>query len=93
MDSVKFNVVIRPNTKTSALKAYADVTLALATGTLTLKGFSVIQQDNKLPFVGFPSRPGKTPGKYFETVEAEGSLRRALCEEVLSAYVEWVAQQ
>lgn len=93
MDSVKFTVDIRPNTKESAVKAYTDVTLSWPDGTLTLKGFSVIQKDNKLPFVGFPSRKGNNPGKYFQTVEAEGSLRKALCDAVLEAYAGWLAQQ
>jgi hypothetical protein len=59
---------------------------------LTLYGFSVIQKDSKPPFIGFPSKPGNNPGKYFPVVEAEGSLRKSICEAVLSAYDESEAQ-
>lgn len=92
MDSNSLKVGIRPSARPGAVKAFADVEWLLAGGTLRLLGFSIVQADGKPPFVGFPSKPGNNPGKFFPMVEAEGSLRKTLCEAVLSAFEEWKAQ-
>lgn len=93
MNSMRFNVEIRPATRPGAIKAFADVECIVQDGMLKLLGFSIVQKDGKPPFVGFPSKPGSNPGKYFPVVEAEGSLRKSLAEAVLSAYDEWEARQ
>lgn len=94
MNLVKLNVEVRPATRPGAIKAFADVDFCFPDGgKLRAHGFSVVQKDGKPPFVGFPCKAGNNPGKYFPVVEAEGSLRKALCQAVLDAYADWEAQQ
>jgi hypothetical protein len=93
MNLQSLKVEIRPATRPGAVKAFADVDWLLPEGTLMLRGFSIVQTDGKPAFVGFPSKPGSSPGKFFPVVEAEGSLRKTLCEAVLNAFEEWEAQQ
>ena len=93
MNPMRFRVEIRPATRPGAIKAFADVECEVQEGMLRLLGFSIVQTEGKPPFVGFPSKPGNNAGKYFPVVEAEGSLRKSICEAVLSAYDGWEAQQ
>jgi len=83
-----FRVDIRTNSKPSAVKAYADVQILFEGGTLSVFGLSVIEKDGKAPWVAFPSRPGNVPGKYFPVVEAEGDVRKKICDLVLAKYRE-----
>jgi hypothetical protein len=51
----------------SALKAYADVTIALVRdGLIRINGFSVLHPANKPPWVSPPARKGKQ--RYFDIV-------------------------
>ncbi len=79
-------VVIHLATKPGALKAFADLKLSLANGELILHGFSVIQQEGKSAWVGFPQKAGNTPGRYFPITEADGELRGEIATAVLDAY-------
>jgi hypothetical protein len=84
IDSIQ--VEIRRNLKPGKVKAYADVRVLLAGGSIRLLGFSVIQLDGKPPFVGLPSRPGTTAGKFFPVVALEGAPLEAVTTAVLEAY-------
>jgi hypothetical protein len=46
----------------------------------------VIRKNGGPPFVGFPSRPGSTPGKFFAVVDAEGDIRKAIVDAILLAF-------
>lgn len=80
------SVEIRPATKPGPVKAYADVTLALPDGTIVIRGCAVIQKDEKPPFVGMPSRPGTTPGKFFPIVVMQGPVHALLLKAVLEEF-------
>jgi hypothetical protein len=69
-----------------ALKARFNIRIEFPRGALLLYGFSVIEKDGKPPWVGFPSKAGKTLGKYFPVVEAEGEIRQLIIEAILEAY-------
>jgi DNA-binding cell septation regulator SpoVG len=73
-------------TKPGALKAFADVKLFFPNGQLVVHGFSVIEQSGKSAWVGFPQKSGKTPGKYFPVIEADGELHGEIAAAVLDAY-------
>ena len=77
---------IRPATKHGVLKAHADVRLEILGGELIIHGFSVVQQDGKPPWIGFPSRPGSSEGKFFPVVGAVGQIRELLVKAILDAY-------
>jgi DNA-binding cell septation regulator SpoVG len=79
---------IRPANGSGAVRAYADVGLEGDIGTLTLYGFSVVQQGSKPLWVAFPQKPGKTRGKWFPLCEADGKLRQLIIAAVLDAYSE-----
>jgi hypothetical protein len=83
---LSISVSIRPSSKLSALKAHADVRMEIDDGALDMLGFSVIQKEGAAPFVGFPSRQGNTPGRYFPIVEADGRIRKEIIEAILTAY-------
>lgn len=68
------------------VRAHADVRIELSEGSLTIYGFSVIQKDGKPPWVGFPQKQGKIPGKYFPVVEADGEFRKKIANAVMAAY-------
>ena len=68
------------------VKARAVIRIELPGGVLVISGFSVIEKDGKAPWVGFPSKQGKIPGKYFPIVEAEGQLRNHIIEMILEAH-------
>lgn len=63
-------VEIRFSSKSGPVKAYADVEMRTTNGSLKEHGYAVIQKDEKPAFVGFPSRPGNTSGKFFPIIEA-----------------------
>jgi DNA-binding cell septation regulator SpoVG len=86
MSIESIQVQIRRSSTIGKVKAHADVTLLLPGGVLRMLGFSVIQLDGKPPFVGVPSRPGKTPGKFFPIVELQGAPLEAVTTAVLEAY-------
>jgi DNA-binding cell septation regulator SpoVG len=77
---------IRPSNKPGPVKAYADVQIQTAEGTLSEKGYAIVQKDGSPLFIGFPSRPGNTPGKFFSIVEAEGDIRKAIFDAISTAY-------
>jgi hypothetical protein len=82
----KISVEIRPNNRIGPVKAYADVTIETSEGILRQKGYAVIQKDGGSPFVGPPSKPGSTPGKYFPIIEVEGDIRSAIFGAILASY-------
>jgi DNA-binding cell septation regulator SpoVG len=84
IDSIQ--VQIRRTSIAGKVKAYADVALLLPGGVVRMMGFSVIQLDGKPPFVGLPSRPGKTPGKFFPIVELQGAPLEAVTTAILEAF-------
>lgn len=88
MNITGIQVNIRPVTKPSAVKAYADVQILLEAGTISIFGFSIIEKDGRSPWVAFPSRPGSVPGKYFPVVEAEGEMSKNISSAVLEKYDE-----
>jgi DNA-binding cell septation regulator SpoVG len=79
-------VEIRMINKPGAVKAYADIQIRTDGGVLREKGYAVIQKDGAAPFIGFPSRPGSTPGKFFPIVDAEGDIRSMIFTAILTAY-------
>jgi DNA-binding cell septation regulator SpoVG len=83
---IAITVEIRPSPRSGPVKAYADVLFQTTEGTLRERGYAVIQKDGGSPFVGFPSRRGNTPGKFFPVVEAEGDIRTELINAILAAY-------
>jgi hypothetical protein len=82
----KISVEIRFSEKPGPVKAFADVELRTTNGSLKERGYAVIQRDQKPPFIGFPSRPGNLTGKFFPIIEAEGDIRQAILDRILSAY-------
>jgi len=80
------SVEIRLSNKPGPVNAYADVRLTTSEGALFLKGYAVIRKNGSPPFVGFPSRPGNTPGKFFAVVDAEGDIRKAIVDAILVAF-------
>jgi hypothetical protein len=68
------------------VKARATLRVQLPGGVLVNSGFSVIEKDGKPSWVGWPSKQGKIPGRYFPIVEAEGELRNHINEMILEAY-------
>lgn len=83
---IDISVEIRLNDRSGPVKAYADVLIQTTEGTLRMLGYAVVQKDGKPPFVGFPSRPGNIPGKFFPVIDAEGDIRKELFDEILAAY-------
>jgi DNA-binding cell septation regulator SpoVG len=77
---------IRLSNKPGAVKAYADIRIQTDGGRLQEKGYAVIQKDGGAPFIGFPSRPGNTPGKFFPIVDAEGDIRSAIIDAIMATY-------
>ena len=77
---------IRSANGSGSVRAYCDVRLEFDLGTQTVFGFSVVQQDGKAPWVAFPQKPGKTPGKWFPVYEADGKLRKLIIAAVLDAF-------
>ena len=82
----KITAEIRSSNRPGPLKAYADVHICTSDGVLVEKGYAVIQKDGGAPFIGFPSRPGNISGKFFPIIEAEGDIRKAVIDAILSAY-------
>jgi hypothetical protein len=69
-----------------AVKARADVRIQVDGGSFTVFGFSIIEKDGKAPWIGFPQKQGKIPGKYFPVFEAEGNIRTEIIDAILEAY-------
>jgi hypothetical protein len=86
MSSDGISVELKLTDGSGAVKARADVRIELDEGRLIIFGFSIIQKDGKSPWVGFPSKPGKTPGRYFPTFDAEGEIHGAIARAILEAY-------
>ncbi len=86
MSNNAISVQIRPTPKPGKVKAYADVTLRSPDGEIRIYGCAVVQSDGKPPFVGFPSRPGNIPGKYFPVIELEGAISGSVARAVLDAF-------
>ncbi len=86
MNSDSISVQIRPTPKAGKVKAYADVTLRIPDGDIRIYGCAIVQSDGKPPFVGFPSRPGNIPGKYFPVIELDGDVSGSVARAVLEAY-------
>ena len=86
MSEIHFDVDMKFIEGSGAVKARADVRFEMLGGSLVLRSFSVIEQNGKPPWVGFPQKQGKTPGKYFPIVEADGELRKAIIQEILDIY-------
>ena len=83
---IGISVEIRLSNRPGPVKAYADIQMQTDGGTLQEKGYAVIQKVGGAPFIGFPSRPGTTPGKFFPVVEAEGDIRKEIVDAILAAY-------
>jgi DNA-binding cell septation regulator SpoVG len=81
-------ISIRPTNHDSSVRAYADVRLESDIGSIILHGLSLVQQNGKPPWVGFPQKPGKNAGKYFPVVEVDGKLRELIIAAVLDAFTE-----
>jgi DNA-binding cell septation regulator SpoVG len=86
------SVEIRISSRPGPVKAYADIQIQTADGILHEKGYAVIQKDGASPFIGFPSRPGNTPGKFFPIIDAEGDIRKEIFDAILAAYRKGVKQ-
>lgn len=80
------SVEIRLSNRPGPVKAYADIQIQTGEGVLHEKGYAVIQKDGASPFIGFPSRPGNTSGKFFPIVDAEGDIRKEILNAILTAY-------
>jgi DNA-binding cell septation regulator SpoVG len=86
MSSDGISVELKLTEGSGAVKARADVRIELDEGRLVIFGFSIIQKDGKSPWVGFPSKAGKSPGRYFRMFDAEGEIRGTIARAVLEAY-------
>jgi DNA-binding cell septation regulator SpoVG len=86
MEIMGVTVEIRFSARPGSLRAYADVQIQTSNGILLKRGYAVIQKEGNPPFVGFPSRQGKIPGKFFPIVEAEGDIRMMIIDAILAAY-------
>jgi hypothetical protein len=79
---------IRAANHGGSVRAYADVFLGTGLGSLTIFGLSVVQQNGRPPWIGFPQKPGKTAGKYFPVIDVDGQLRETIIGAVLDAFNE-----
>jgi DNA-binding cell septation regulator SpoVG len=79
-------VDIRLANRTGSVQAYADVHIELPGGSMVIYGFAIIEKDGKPPWVGFPSKQGKIPGKYFPIVAADGDIEKRIVQAILEAY-------
>ena len=73
----------------SSVKANADVTLGLPEGDLTIKGFRVIQQDGKDPWVAMPTNSYKDKSGEFKNlkiIEMPRRLKDPICNKILELY-------
>lgn len=77
---------MRRTSETRKARAHADVEIDLGNGAGCLKifGFSVIEENGKKPWVGYPARRGDS--RWFAVVRAEGPLNELVCNAVLDAY-------
>jgi hypothetical protein len=86
MFDTRLEVEIRDVTKPGKIEAFADVRFLLSDGELLIRGFAVIRQEGKSPWVGFPEIPGRN--KFFPIIEAKGRIERAITKAVLDAFRE-----
>lgn len=86
MSSSAYVVDLKLMDSPGAVKARATVRIELSGGSLLLHSFSVIEKDGGAPWVGFPQKQGKNPGKYFPIVEADGEVRKKIADTILEAY-------
>jgi hypothetical protein len=86
MNLITISAEIQLTDGSRPVKAHADVRFEFSGGSLTNYGFAVIEKDGKPPWVGFPQKQGKIPGKYFSIVDADGEVRKRICEIILEAY-------
>jgi len=88
MQITSISAEIRFSNRPGPVKAYADIQILTENGILQEKGYAVIQREGRPPFVGFPSRPGTIPGKFFPVVEAEGDIKTKIFDAILTAFHE-----
>jgi DNA-binding cell septation regulator SpoVG len=71
-----------------SLKAFADVSIPSEFGEVAIRGFRVIQEGDKPPWVGFPSSSYMKTGQVVRSplLQLGPALRRQVVEAVLSAY-------
>ena len=84
----------RPADGSGPARAYCDVRIEFTFGGLTALGFSVVQQNGKDAWVGFPRKASTAKGraldrKWFPVFEADGELRRLIIAAVLDAFGAW----
>jgi hypothetical protein len=79
---------IRFSNRPGPVKAYADIQILTDNGIFQENGYAVIHKEGGAPFVGFPSRPGNIPGKFFPVVEAEGEIKSKIFDAILTAFRE-----
>lgn len=70
------------------LKAFVDLTLFTSYGELTLKGFRIIQDEQRGPWVAFPSHVYEKDGNRVNKplIEMSRSMRRTVTEAVLDQF-------
>jgi hypothetical protein len=81
--SVELRWVVKPGHKVAA---FATARIAFETGDLTVHGFSIVDDNGKPPWVGFPQKSGRMDGKYFPVFEATGEWRQRIIDAILLAY-------
>ena len=84
MNSTDYVVDIQLIHSVGATKAWAGVRIQLPGGWIRILGFSVVEKDDKAPWVGFPQKKGKS--QYFPILEADGGVRKCIVESILEAY-------
>jgi hypothetical protein len=70
------------------LKAFADVTFPSPLGELTVRSFRVVQEDGKLPWVGFPTISYEKNGKQINKsiLEVPRVLKNLVVEAILTEF-------
>jgi len=85
----KISIDIRRTDFSNSIKANADVTLTLEEGDLTIKGFRVIHQEGKSPWVALPSNCYKDKAgefKNFKNIEMPRRLNEHISKAILEQY-------
>lgn len=87
MENGKLRVDLRP-VQSGKLKAFADVTIPSVLGDLMILGFRVIHEDEKHPWVGFPSNSYPKDGKIVNKrlLDISGRAKREIAKAVLLEY-------
>lgn len=70
------------------LKAFADVTFPCPLGELTVRSFRVIQEEGKVPWIGFPTISYEKNGKQINKniFEVPRALKSQLVEAILTEF-------